>query len=43
MVARDQHAAIQADLAERVGGLIWPSIETGTETAGRADAQAGDD
>jgi integrase len=36
MAARYQHltAAIQTDVAERVGGLLWATTETTTETTG---------
>jgi len=45
MATRYQHltAAIQADIAERVGGLIWPSTETRTETSDGDDEPAGRD
>ena len=43
MAARYQHltAAIRADVAERVGGLLWVTSETATETT--ADHNADED
>ena len=44
MAARYQHltAAIHADIAERLGGVIWADGETRTETSGRDDPSEGD-
>jgi integrase len=42
MAARYQHltAAIQADVADRVGGLLWTTTETTTETTADSDGTA---